>query len=167
MPAARGGSDPTGGDDLLQSGRRSIVRKAFLRSRRRQRQGPPARPVERRRAGEFLATINNWSISLGNAGRYAEAVRLLRQGLEFDPHYEPFAINFAHVYRQWSEQKSPPGGEREHSREKSVKFLDLRFDNPRIPTYFLDGPARIALHEQFDPQAAFLYAFLPVRALKS
>jgi tetratricopeptide (TPR) repeat protein len=59
--------------------------------------------------GNFLATINNWAIDLGNVGDYARAADLLRQGLELDPHYEAFTLNFAHVYHQWSQDLCKEG----------------------------------------------------------
>jgi tetratricopeptide (TPR) repeat protein len=59
--------------------------------------------------GNFLATINNWAIDLGNAGDYARAVDLLRRGLACDPHYEAFTLNFAHVHHQWSQELCKEG----------------------------------------------------------
>jgi tetratricopeptide (TPR) repeat protein len=53
--------------------------------------------------GNLLATINNWSIELGNAEHFAEAVDLLRQGLAIDAKFEPFAQNYVHVHHQWVE----------------------------------------------------------------
>ncbi|MCE5302970.1 MAG: transglutaminase-like domain-containing protein [Planctomycetaceae bacterium] len=52
----------------------------------------------------FLATLNNWSIELGNAGRFGESVALLRRGLAVDPHFAAFAQNYVHVHRLWVEQ---------------------------------------------------------------
>ncbi len=51
--------------------------------------------------GNLLATINNWSIELGNTRHFAEAVDLLRQGLAMDAKFEAFAQNYVHVHRQW------------------------------------------------------------------
>jgi tetratricopeptide (TPR) repeat protein len=53
--------------------------------------------------GNLLATINNWSIHLGDSRRFAEAVELLRQGLAIDAKFEPFAQNYDHVHHQWVE----------------------------------------------------------------
>jgi tetratricopeptide (TPR) repeat protein len=53
--------------------------------------------------GNLLATINNWSIHLGDTEHYAEAVDLLRQGLAIDRNFEPFAQNYVHVHHQWVE----------------------------------------------------------------
>ena len=39
--------------------------------------------------GNLLATLNNWSIALGNAQQYAAAVGCLRQGLAIDPKFAP------------------------------------------------------------------------------
>jgi len=51
--------------------------------------------------GNLLATINNWSIELGNSQRFAEAVDLLRQGLAIDRKFAALAQNYVHVHRQW------------------------------------------------------------------
>jgi hypothetical protein len=61
-------------------------------------------PLNGAARGNYLATINNWSIELCKSGRYAQAAALLRQGLVLDPHYETFALNFLHVHHQWSAQ---------------------------------------------------------------
>jgi tetratricopeptide (TPR) repeat protein len=53
--------------------------------------------------GNLLATINNWSIELGNTRHFAEAVDLLRQGLAIDGRFEAFGQNYVHVHRQWIE----------------------------------------------------------------
>ena len=53
--------------------------------------------------GNLLATINNWSIHLGDSGHFAEAVALLRQGLAIDRKFDPFAQNYLHVHHQWVE----------------------------------------------------------------
>ena len=53
--------------------------------------------------GNFLATINNWAIELGSSGRYEAAADLLRLGLQIDPRYEAFSLNYVHLYRQWIE----------------------------------------------------------------
>jgi tetratricopeptide (TPR) repeat protein len=53
--------------------------------------------------GNLLATINNWSIELGNSQHFAEAVDLLRQGLAIDAKFTAFAQNYVHVHRQWVE----------------------------------------------------------------
>ena len=101
LEGPRGLADPNGGDDLLQPGRRSAGGKAFCRSGRGQRQGPAARSAKRHRPGNLLATINNWSIELGNSQHFAEAVDLLRQGLAIDAKFEAFAQNYVHVHHQW------------------------------------------------------------------
>ena len=59
--------------------------------------------------GNLLATINNWSIELGNAEHFAEAVDLLRQGLAIDAKFEPFAQNYVHVHHQWVEHLCQAG----------------------------------------------------------
>ena len=63
--------------------------------------------------GNFLATINNWAIELGNTNYFAEAAALLRQGLVFDPHYDAFAQNYEHIHYQWSRQLCKEGNFRE------------------------------------------------------
>jgi tetratricopeptide (TPR) repeat protein len=59
--------------------------------------------------GNLLATLNNWSIELGNRGHFAEAVDLLRQGLAMDAKFEAFAQNYVHVHHQWVEYLSREG----------------------------------------------------------
>ncbi len=54
--------------------------------------------------GNLLATINNWSIELGNSQHFAEAVDLLRRGLAMEAKFAPFAQNYVHVHRQWVDQ---------------------------------------------------------------
>jgi tetratricopeptide (TPR) repeat protein len=54
--------------------------------------------------GNLLATINNWSIELGNTRHFAEAVELLRQGLAIDAKFEAFSQNLIHVHHQWAER---------------------------------------------------------------
>ncbi|MGA2798336.1 MAG: tetratricopeptide repeat protein [Thermoguttaceae bacterium] len=61
-------------------------------------------PLSSTARGNFLATINNWAIDLGNAGDYGRAADLLRQGLAIEPHYEAFSLNFAHVHHQWTQE---------------------------------------------------------------
>ncbi len=59
--------------------------------------------------GNLLATINNWSIELGNTGHFAEAVDLLRQGLALDPRFEAFGQNYVHIHHQWVERLCQEG----------------------------------------------------------
>jgi tetratricopeptide (TPR) repeat protein len=66
--------------------------------------------------GNLLATLNNWSIELGNVGQYAQAVDLLRQGLAMDPKFKPFLQNFLHVHRQWADSLIRQG----HSEEAAA-----------------------------------------------
>lgn len=51
--------------------------------------------------GNLLATLNNWSIRLGESGKYAESAERLEQGLSLEPHYPAFAANYAHVNYEW------------------------------------------------------------------
>jgi tetratricopeptide (TPR) repeat protein len=53
--------------------------------------------------GNLLATLNNWSIELGNQHQFREAVDVLRQGLSLEPTYKAFAQNYVHVHHQWVE----------------------------------------------------------------
>jgi tetratricopeptide (TPR) repeat protein len=53
--------------------------------------------------GNLLATINNWSIHLGDSEHFAEAVDLLRRGLAIDRKFDAFAQNYVHVHHQWAE----------------------------------------------------------------
>jgi tetratricopeptide (TPR) repeat protein len=69
--------------------------------------------------GNLLATINNWSIELGNAKRFAKAVELLRQGLAMDPKFEAFSQNLTHVHSQWAEQLIREGRFEEAKRIKA------------------------------------------------
>jgi tetratricopeptide (TPR) repeat protein len=69
--------------------------------------------------GNLLATINNWSIELGNTQHFAEAVELLRQGLAMDAKFEAFTQNYIHVHRQWAEQLSREGRFEEAKRVKA------------------------------------------------
>jgi tetratricopeptide (TPR) repeat protein len=52
----------------------------------------------------LLATLNNWSIDLGNAGKFEEAINTLRRGLAMDPKFTAFSQNYVHVHRQWVDQ---------------------------------------------------------------
>jgi tetratricopeptide (TPR) repeat protein len=54
--------------------------------------------------GNLLATINNWSIHLGDSEHFAEAIDLLRQGLAIDRKFDAFAQNYVHVHHQWVER---------------------------------------------------------------
>ena len=65
--------------------------------------------------GNLLATINNWSIELGNRQHFAEAVDLLRQGLAMDAKFAAFAQNYVHVHHQWVEHLCRRAGSRKHS----------------------------------------------------
>jgi tetratricopeptide (TPR) repeat protein len=61
-------------------------------------------PANATARGNLLATINNWSIQLGDAQHFAEAVDLLRRGLAIEPKFEAFGQNYVHVHHQWVEQ---------------------------------------------------------------
>lgn len=59
----------------------------------------PQNPVAR---GNLLATLNNWAIALGEAGKFAAAVSVIEAGLAIDRDYETFALNYVHVHHQWT-----------------------------------------------------------------
>ena len=58
-------------------------------------------PDSHRSRGNFLATINNWSLDLCKHGEFAEARRLVAHGLEMAPDYAPLRANNRHVHRVW------------------------------------------------------------------
>jgi tetratricopeptide (TPR) repeat protein len=58
-------------------------------------------PASATARGNLLATINNWSIRLGEAEQFAEAASRLEAGLSLAPDYQAFAANYAHVHYQW------------------------------------------------------------------
>jgi len=66
-------------------------------------------PANATARGNLLATINNWSIELGNSQHFAQAVDLLRQGLAIDAEFKAFAQNYVHVHRQWVEHLCQAG----------------------------------------------------------
>ncbi len=49
----------------------------------------------------FLATLNNWSLSLCREGRFEQASRLVTQGLSLSAHYEPLVANDVYVHQRW------------------------------------------------------------------
>jgi tetratricopeptide (TPR) repeat protein len=54
--------------------------------------------------GNLLATVNNWSIALGDKHQFAEAAALLREGLAMDAQFEAFAQNCVHVHHRWVDE---------------------------------------------------------------
>lgn len=58
-------------------------------------------PASRTAWGNLLATVNNWAIDEGMAGRYVEAADLLRAGFQLDPSFRSFTVNYLYVHRQW------------------------------------------------------------------
>jgi tetratricopeptide (TPR) repeat protein len=75
--------------------------------------------------GNLLATINNWSIHLGDSQRFAEAVELLRRGLAIDAKFEPFAQNYDHVHHQWVEHLCQQGHFEEASAALSRAMAEM------------------------------------------
>jgi tetratricopeptide (TPR) repeat protein len=59
--------------------------------------------------GNFLATLNNWSVDLGAIREYDAAVELLRAGMVFDRRYPAFQQNFAYLHHEWSESLCAAG----------------------------------------------------------
>ncbi|NLE39439.1 MAG: hypothetical protein GX621_15565, partial [Pirellulaceae bacterium] len=81
--------------------------------------------------GNLLATVNNWAISEGSAGRYGVAAGLLRTGLAVDSSFRAFHVNFVHVHRQWTESLC-----REGRFEQSCAVLrSARRDLPSEPWF--------------------------------
>jgi hypothetical protein len=54
--------------------------------------------------GNFLATLNNWSIDWCASRHYRAAEKLLKEGIAFDKEYPKFQQNFVYLHYQWSEQ---------------------------------------------------------------
>jgi tetratricopeptide (TPR) repeat protein len=53
--------------------------------------------------GNFLATLNNWAIDRCSTGCFIDALKLLHDGLAYDPHYPAFGQNFVFLHHAWSE----------------------------------------------------------------
>jgi len=60
-------------------------------------------PTSATARGNLLATLNNWSIELGNSGQFAEAAERLRQGMALDAKFAAFTQNYVHIQHQWAE----------------------------------------------------------------
>lgn len=73
--------------------------------------------------GNLLATVNNWAIALGKAGRLDEAISILEAGMAIDPQYEPFALNYAHVCHQRGHQQAAEGFPREEPSSRALPLL--------------------------------------------
>src|SRR5260370_41456120 len=58
-------------------------------------------PENENAAGNLLASINNWALSLCAEGEYAEAAELLARGMGITPHHEPFHTNPRHFSPAW------------------------------------------------------------------
>ena len=84
------------GVDLLAEKRFAEAAEANVKALRLDPQNATAR-------GNLLATINNWSIELGDSRHFAEAVGLLRQGLALDANFAAFAQNYVHIHCQWAD----------------------------------------------------------------
>ena len=108
------------GVDLLGEKRFAEAARANAKALRLDPQNATAR-------GNLLATLNNWSIELGNRQHFAEAVDLLRQGLAMDAKFEAFRQNFVHVHHQWVEHCAARADSRKRSRFS-------RGPRPKCPT---------------------------------
>lgn len=84
--------------------------------------------------GNLLAAVNNWTLALARAGRYAAAADLLARGLQAAPDYEFFQQNDVYVYQQWIGELCGQGRHREalnvleaaHRRRPGIRYLDWR-----------------------------------------
>ena len=85
------------GIDLLAARRWEEALAANAKALRLDRDNEAAR-------GNLVATLNNWAIALGEAGRYRQAVEKLEAGLALDPGFAPLAANYAHVHYLWVER---------------------------------------------------------------
>src|SRR5206468_4603399 len=90
------------GIDLLRDGRFAEAVSANLRALRLD-------PENEAAAGNLLASINNWSLSLAAAGRFEDAISLVNRGLAAAPDHEPFHANRRHIYRTWIESLAASG----------------------------------------------------------
>lgn len=61
-------------------------------------------PTNATARGNLLATLNNWSIALGNAQRFDEAIAVLRRGLTIETKFNAFVQNYVHIHRLWVER---------------------------------------------------------------
>jgi tetratricopeptide (TPR) repeat protein len=57
----------------------------------------------------LLAAVNNWALTLSDAGAFAESERLLADGQRFDPSHLAFAHNAAHVMKMWTKMQTAAG----------------------------------------------------------
>ncbi|HBO45572.1 MAG TPA: hypothetical protein DD670_16910 [Planctomycetaceae bacterium] len=81
--------------------------------------------------GNLLATMNNWAIAEGSAGRYNVAAGLLRTGLAVDSGFRAFHANFIHVHRQWIEALCREG----RFEQSCVVLRSARRDLPGEPWF--------------------------------
>jgi tetratricopeptide (TPR) repeat protein len=95
-------------------------------------------PASTTARGNLLATINNWAIALGTAGRHAEAAELLTRGMAIDPEYATFLPNFVHVHHQWVEALLAGG----RFQEAVDVLLAAAAGYPAEP-YFRRGPIEV------------------------
>jgi tetratricopeptide (TPR) repeat protein len=94
------------GVDLLQEMRYAAAVSVNLRALRLD-------PKNATAFGNLLASINNWSLALCEAGDCAEAAELLARGLTVAPDHESFHANQRHVYRTWIQSLATAGRQSE------------------------------------------------------
>ena len=94
-------------------------------------------PLNHTAEGNLLASLNNWAIAMGGAGRYPEAVRILDLGLSLDAAYPTFKTNYVHVYHQWISELLAKG-----EREEARLIAEQALADP-----FLAGEVRAAIPE--------------------
>jgi tetratricopeptide (TPR) repeat protein len=69
--------------------------------------------------GNLLASVNNWALSEGEAGRYDSAARILESGLRLAPAHELFRANYAWVRRQQDARPRAPAAPGQTARDAS------------------------------------------------
>ncbi len=78
--------------------------------------------------GNLLASINNWSLALADAGQFDAAEALLAAGRKFDPNHAAFAHNAAHIQQQrLQSQLIPAAHAASNSAKKAQGRLSLGF----------------------------------------
>ena len=92
--------------------------------------------------GNLLAALNNWAIALASGGQYTDACQRLEQGLSFDPGYEAFSTNYAHVHYEWVESLLKAG-----RYEAALAILDHGVQ--RMPGCAYFGPATLDLYRRW------------------
>ena len=89
--------------------------------------------------GNFLATINNWSLALCRQGKFREASRIVSHGLRVAPGYAPLVASNRHVYRLWVERLVAQGKQRD-----AIELLRSAAQQWPAELYFAQYLARIS-----------------------